>query len=103
MNLLWFLITTIVGGAILGGLAQLLIPGKSKIPGWATVLAGVVGMFVGSLVYYKIFGVQKGFNGNWENTTKGIDWWRHAWQVGAAVIAVMVTSAGFAAAGKSKN
>jgi uncharacterized membrane protein YeaQ/YmgE (transglycosylase-associated protein family) len=92
MNTVWFLITTIIGGAILGGIAQLLIPGRATIPAWATVLAGVIGMFVGSLVYYKIFGVQKGFNGNWENTTRGIDWWRHVWQVGAAVIAVGATS-----------
>lgn len=92
MNTVWFLITTIIGGAILGAIAQLLIPGRSTIPAWATVLAGVIGMFVGSLVYYEIFGVQKGFNGNWENTTRGIDWWRHVWQVGAAVVAVGATS-----------
>lgn len=92
MNTVWFLITTIIGGAILGGIAQMLIPGRATIPAWATVLAGIIGMFVGSLLYYKIFGVQKGFNGNWENTTRGIDWWRHAWQVGAAVVAVGATS-----------
>lgn len=92
MNTVWFLITTIIGGAILGGIAQMLIPGRATIPAWATVLAGVIGMFVGSLVYYEIFGVQKGFHGNWENTTRGIDWWRHVWQVGAAVVAVGATS-----------
>jgi uncharacterized membrane protein YeaQ/YmgE (transglycosylase-associated protein family) len=102
MNTVWFLITTIIGGAILGGIAQLLIPGKATIGKWLTVLAGIVGMFVGSFVYYKIFGVQKGFNGNWENTTKGIDWWRHVWQVGAAVIAVVITGGIAGMAGKNR-
>jgi hypothetical protein len=22
----------------------------------------------------------------WDNTTKGIDWWRHLWQIGVAAV-----------------
>jgi uncharacterized membrane protein YeaQ/YmgE (transglycosylase-associated protein family) len=106
MSAVWFVITTVIGGAILGGIAQLLIPGKARIPVWATVLAGIVGAAAGSFIYYKIFGVADNFKGNpdagWDNTTKGIDWWRHLWQVGAAVVAVMLAGGAFGMANRNK-
>ena len=45
-------------------------------------------MLLGSLVYYALFGVNDNVKGNsdygWDNTTKGIDWWRHVWQIAVA-------------------
>ena len=112
MSLLWFLITTIIGGAVLGGIAQLLIPGKSRIPAWATVVAGIVGAAAGSIVYYALFGLSSSAEAynvthpgtyNWENTTKGIDWMRHLWQIGASVVAVTLTGGLFATMGKART
>ena len=41
-------------------------------------MCGIVGMIVGSLVYYAIFGTAGNVAHNpdygWDNTTKGIDW-----------------------------
>jgi uncharacterized membrane protein YeaQ/YmgE (transglycosylase-associated protein family) len=95
--MLWTIIVTIVGGAIIGLLGKFLAPGdRDNIPFWLTVVCGIVGMLVGSLLYYGLFGVAGNVKGNpdygWDNTTKGIDWWRHVWQVVVAALAVMAAS-----------
>lgn len=104
MDTVWFVITTVIGGAIIGGIAQLLIPGKATIGKGLTVLAGIVGMLLGSFIYWKLFGHDNAaFDGHaptWDNTTNGIDWLRHLWQVGTAVVAVIVTGGLAGLAGK---
>lgn len=92
--MLWTIIVTIVGGVIIGLLGRMAAPGSNKIGLGLTIVCGIVGMIVGSLVYYWIFGTadnvahKSGYG--WDNTTKGIDWWRHLWQIAVAAIAVVL-------------
>ena len=92
--MLWTIIVTIVGGVIIGLLGRMAAPGSNKIGMGLTIVCGIVGMIVGSLVYYWIFGTAKGLENNsnygWDNTTKGIDWWRHLWQIAVAAVAVVL-------------
>ncbi|WP_300681961.1 hypothetical protein [Nocardioides sp.] len=93
MSVLWFIITTLVGGLIIGWLGKVVAPGSKDniafLPMW---IVGIIGMLLGSFLYYWIFGVQKGFDGNAFNTTKGIDWWRHVWQIVVTAILVAVAT-----------
>jgi uncharacterized membrane protein YeaQ/YmgE (transglycosylase-associated protein family) len=73
-NILWM----IIGGAIIGVLARMVLPGKQAIPFWMTILAGIVGMVVGDWLA-GLLGVEK---------TAGIDWIRHALQLLVGMIAV---------------
>ena len=73
----------IIVGIILGVLGRMLAPGEQKIPFWLTIVAGIVGALVGNLVASWV-GVRY---------TGGFDWWRHIFQVIAAVLAVMVAAA----------
>lgn len=95
--MLWTIIVTLIGGVIIGSLGKLFAPGdKDNIPFWLTIVCGIIGMIVGSVLYYAIFGTasnvahKPGYG--WDNTTKGIDWWRHIWQVAVAALAVMAAS-----------
>ena len=97
MDVIWFLITTLVGGLILGVLGKLVAPGdRDNIPFWLTVVCGIIGMLVGSFLYWGAFGDNnKAFDGHaatWDNATNGIDWMRHLWQVGVAALAVMAAA-----------
>jgi uncharacterized membrane protein YeaQ/YmgE (transglycosylase-associated protein family) len=74
LNIIWI----IIGGAIIGALARLVMPGKQNIPWWATIGAGIVGMLVGDFLA-RLLHVE---------TTSGIDWIRHILQVVVAVLAV---------------
>jgi len=96
--MLWTIIVTIVGGAIIGVIGKAVAPGdRTKFPFWLTVLCGIVGMLVGSLLYWVLVGNNNGpFDGHeatWDNATNGIDWWRHIWQIVVAAVAVMVAAA----------
>ena len=74
-TLLWVLL----GGTVLGLLAKWLGPGeRAEIPLWLTILCGIGGMLAGNYLYALFFSA----------TTPGIDWWRHAWQVAAAIALV---------------
>ncbi|NUP46959.1 MAG: GlsB/YeaQ/YmgE family stress response membrane protein [Catenulispora sp.] len=77
-QLLWILIL----GLILGALARLLLSGKQDIPIWLTTLAGVGGAWLGNGVSGWI-GVRH---------TGGIDWIRHALQLGFAVALVALAA-----------
>ncbi len=76
------IIGLLIAGIILGILGRLLAPGKQAIPFWLTILAGIVGALVGNLV--------AGWTG--VAATDGFDWWRHIFQVIAAVIAVILAA-----------
>ncbi|GAA4077790.1 GlsB/YeaQ/YmgE family stress response membrane protein [Nocardioides kongjuensis] len=96
--MLWTIIVTIVGGAIIGVIGKAVAPGdRTKFPFWLTVLCGIVGMLVGSFLYWGIAGHDNGsFDGHeatWDNATNGIDWMRHLWQVVVAAVAVIVAAA----------
>ncbi len=96
--MLWTIIVTLVGGTVIGLIGKAVAPGdRTKFPLWLTVLCGVVGMLVGSFVYWGLFGSDnKPFDGHeatWDNATNGIDWLRHLWQIGVAAVAVIVAAA----------
>lgn len=95
---MWTIIVTLVGGLIIGLLGKWVAPGdRDRIPLWLTVLCGIVGMYVGSLVYWGLFGSNNGsFDGHkatMNNATNGVDWIRHVWQIGVAALAVMAAAA----------
>lgn len=97
MGVLWLIIITIIGGTIIGLLGKLLAPGdRDRIPFWLTVLCGIVGMVVGSYLYWVLFGENNrrfdGHEPSATNATNGIDWIRHLWQVGVAAVTVMVAA-----------
>lgn len=96
--MLWTIIVTLVGGTVIGLLGKAVAPGdRTKFPLWLTVACGVVGMLVGSFVYWGLFGSNNGdfdsHEATWDNATNGIDWLRHAWQVGVAAVAVIAAAA----------
>ncbi|MEZ5117844.1 MAG: hypothetical protein R2737_16405 [Candidatus Nanopelagicales bacterium] len=80
-NLIWI----VLGGALIGVLAVLIVPGKQNLRWWAVVIAGIVGMLVGDWLA-GLLGVQE---------TAGFDWIRHALQIVVAVVAVGGTAAVF--------
>ena len=69
---------------------------RDKIPFWLTVVCGIVGMLVGSYLYWVLFGDNNprfdGHKAKPTNATNGIDWLRHLWQVAAAAVTVMVAA-----------
>lgn len=81
------IISSIIGGAIIGGLARLILPGRQNISLPTTILAGIVAAFLGTLVA-RIFGF---------HDTKGIDWWERIIQVVFALIAVSYAARRFPA------
>jgi len=82
LNIIWI----VIGGAIIGALARLLMPGRQSIPWWATIGAGIVGMFLGDFLA-QLLGVKE---------TAGFDWIRHGLQlvVGIAAVAGVVAIMG---------
>ncbi|GIF52539.1 hypothetical protein DFJ67_0408 [Asanoa ferruginea] len=74
--LLWALI----GGAVIGVLARLILPGRQNISTLATITIGVVAALVG--------GVIADFLGVGE--TRGIDWIRHGIQIGLAILFIWI-------------
>ncbi|MGH8915568.1 MAG: GlsB/YeaQ/YmgE family stress response membrane protein [Acidimicrobiia bacterium] len=80
-------LSTIVGGLIagiiIGPLARLVLPGKQNISVGMTILIGAIGAIVG------------GFIAVWAGVdeTEGIDWIKHAIQVGVAVVVVLIYGA----------
>jgi uncharacterized membrane protein YeaQ/YmgE (transglycosylase-associated protein family) len=80
------IIGSIIGGAILGYIGKLLLPGRQAIPWWSTVGAGIVAALLGTWVARGL-GVAD---------TRGIDWWEHIIQIGFAVIAIWAVARLFA-------
>ena len=89
MGWLW----AIIVGFVLGLIAKALIPGKQHSPLWLTTICGMLGAIAGNAIA-RGFGVE---------STRGIDWSRHAFQLVAAVIIVfLVDMAYMATLGKKK-
>ncbi|MEH0582344.1 MULTISPECIES: GlsB/YeaQ/YmgE family stress response membrane protein [Streptomyces] len=76
MSWLW----AIIVGFVLGLIAKAIIPGKQHSPLWLTTIFGMLGAIVGNSVARAV-GVE---------STPGIDWSRHAFQLVAAIIIVAV-------------
>lgn len=84
VTILWALI----GGTIIGLLGKLVAPGdKDNIPLWLTIICGIGGMLIGSYLYAALFNCS-----DMNNCTRGIDWWRHLWQVAVAAILVVLAA-----------
>lgn len=77
-TILW----AIIGGAIIGGLARLILPGRQNISVWLTIAVGIVAALVGGLV------------ADWLGVgdTDGIDWIRHFIQIALAVLFVWLAA-----------
>ena len=54
---LWMVISAAIVGAIIGGLARLVIPGRQAIGILATIVIGWVGSLIGSLLGRRVFHV----------------------------------------------
>jgi uncharacterized membrane protein YeaQ/YmgE (transglycosylase-associated protein family) len=74
MGWLW----AIIVGFVLGLIAKAIIPGNQHSPLWLTTIFGMLGAIVGNAVARAV-GVE---------STPGIDWSRHAFQLIAAIIIV---------------
>jgi uncharacterized membrane protein YeaQ/YmgE (transglycosylase-associated protein family) len=72
----------IIGGAIIGLLARLILPGRQNISVLVTVVVGIIAALLGGLV------------ADWLGVgdTKGIDWIRHGIQIGLAIIFVYLAA-----------
>ena len=94
MGLIWTVLVTLALGLVIGLLGKVVAPGdRDNIPLWLTVLCGVGGAFVGTYLYYAVFGVADGYpRGDMYDTNRGLDWWRHLWQVGTAAVLVMIAA-----------
>lgn len=77
---LGILIWGLLAGIIIGPLARLVLPGKQDISLPMTIVVGAVGAILGGLIAQWL-GVGE---------TDGIDWIKHAIQVGVAAVAVLV-------------
>ncbi|MEV5884334.1 GlsB/YeaQ/YmgE family stress response membrane protein [Streptomyces sp. NPDC052020] len=90
MGWLW----AIIVGFVLGLLAKAIIPGKQHSPLWLTTLFGILGAIAGNAIA-RAAGV---------DATAGIDWWRHVFQLVAAIVIVAVGDALYRATlGKRKQ
>ncbi|MFH9554408.1 GlsB/YeaQ/YmgE family stress response membrane protein [Streptomyces sp. NPDC051445] len=74
MGWLW----AIIVGFVLGLIAKAILPGKQHSPLWLTTILGMLGAIVGNSIA-RAAGVE---------STSGIDWSRHAFQLIAAIILV---------------
>jgi uncharacterized membrane protein YeaQ/YmgE (transglycosylase-associated protein family) len=48
------LLSLVLGGLVVGGLARLAVPGPDPMPVWLTVVIGLVGVFVGGAVGFAV-------------------------------------------------
>lgn len=75
------IITAIIIGAIIGGLARLILPGKQNIPIWLTIVVGIAAAVIGTFIASAV-GIP--------TATSGIDWLELLVQLVVAVIGVAV-------------
>jgi uncharacterized membrane protein YeaQ/YmgE (transglycosylase-associated protein family) len=79
-DVLGTIIGALLAGIIIGPLARLAMPGKQGISLGMTILVGAIGALVGGFIA-QAMGVGE---------TDGIDWIKHAIQVGVAALAIIV-------------
>ncbi|KPI04646.1 Transglycosylase-associated protein [Actinobacteria bacterium OK074] len=90
MGWLW----AIIVGFVLGLLAKAIIPGKQHSPIWLTTVMGIIGAIVGNALA----------RGMGIDATSGIDWGRHALQLVAAIVLVLLGEAVYMATkGRSRQ
>ncbi|WP_395572747.1 GlsB/YeaQ/YmgE family stress response membrane protein [Streptomyces sp. BK79] len=89
MGWLW----AIIVGFVLGLIAKAIIPGKQHSPLWLTTIFGILGAIAGNAIA-RAAGV---------DATSGIDWWRHVFQLVAAIIIVAVGDAAYMAVRGNKR
>ena len=80
MSILWGIVPAVITGLIIGALARLVVPGTKGVSIIMTILLGIAGAVVGSLVY-GLFGGKE---------TSGIDWIRLLVEVVVAAIFVWI-------------
>jgi uncharacterized membrane protein YeaQ/YmgE (transglycosylase-associated protein family) len=51
----------IIVGAIIGGLARLLVPGKDPMTIPATIIMGMLGQLIAGVIFWALFGVVAGW------------------------------------------
>lgn len=57
------IISAIIFGLIIGALARLILPGRQNIPIWLTIVLGIIGAIVGTLIYENLINKNtSGFN-----------------------------------------
>lgn len=82
------ILVTLIAGTIIGLLGKAVAPGdRDNIPLWLTVLCGIGGCLIGSYLYAAVYDCS-----DMNNCTNGIDWWRHAWQIGVAALLVIAAA-----------
>jgi len=82
----------IIGGLVIGVLGRIVAPGdRDSIPLWLTIVCGIGGILLGSFLYFALYGGSHGHDEMFD-TSRGFDWWRHAWEIVTAAVLVMVAA-----------
>ena len=89
MHILW----AIIAGLIIGGLARLVLSGRQPIPLWLTCVLGIIGGLIGDFIATKL---------NVRHTS-GIDWIRHALQIGAAAVLIALVTPLYLSRGRNRT
>jgi uncharacterized membrane protein YeaQ/YmgE (transglycosylase-associated protein family) len=94
VGVIWTVVVTVALGLVIGILGKIVAPGsRDNIPLWLTVVCGIAGATVGNYLYFAVFGVaDNNPGGDMYDTSQGLDWWRHVWQVGTAAVLVVVAA-----------
>jgi uncharacterized membrane protein YeaQ/YmgE (transglycosylase-associated protein family) len=83
MGWLW----AIIVGFVLGLIAKAVIPGKQHSPLWLTTIGGMLGAIAGNAIA-RALDVE---------STRGIDWSRHIFQLVAAIVIVFLVDMAYMA------
>lgn len=62
MSILFTALTAMMTGFIIGGAARFAVPGPDPMPFWLTVLIGLVGSVIGTVIGAALFGAQHTFD-----------------------------------------